>query len=316
MRSRNAAEAVVARFSLKFGSKGKSDKHLAYLIETLNRQVQGFSQLDPSFGRLIDSTLLETRKSDTAFILGSGPSISGLSPSELHEISVSDSFGFNFWLAHEMVPTHYILQLPRQAPYRTSMLELLRLKRDSYRKSHILVRGDHTFSGPTQFSDLAGDFLPEGRLWFIPELAINSQVELEPYEMMKFFEFLGFLNHGYIGRAVPKWRVTLGLLLSLTYQMGYGRIVLCGIDMNDSTHFFDNRMYQGQFHGILLPEPGLSNANDRWMSAKYSRNTVSRYVSEFARFAYERAGTQLFLASPGSRLEGIIPDWEFGRKGS
>lgn len=313
MRIRNVTEALADRFAAKFGGKGKSDKHLAYLIKILNRQVHAFSQMDPSFGRLIDSTLLDTRKSDTAFILGSGPSISGLSPSELHEISVSDSFGFNFWPAHEMVPTHYIFQLPWREPYRTSMLELLRSKRDSYRKTHILVRGDQTFSGPTQFSDLAGDFLPEGRLWFLPELAINSQVELEPCEMMKFFEFLGFLNHGSIGRAVPKWRGTLGLILSLTYQMGYRRIVLCGIDMNDGFHFYDNPVYKNQSADIPLPEP---KPHLSFESVSYSKNTVSRYVSELARFAYDRAGTQIFLASPGSQLEGIIPDWEFGRKGS
>lgn len=316
MRTKEATEALLKRLFVKFSVRGYSDKHLAYLIDTLNRQVQAFSQLDPSLGHFIDNTLLETRKSDTAFIFGSGPSISELSPAELQEISVGDSFGFNFSLAHEMVPTHYVLQLDKEGPYRASMLELLRLKRDSYRKSHILVRGDHTFSGSIQFSDLAREFLPEGRLWFLPELAVNSQVELEPYEMMKFFEFLGLLNHGYVGRAVPKWRGTLGLVLSLTYQMGYRRIVLCGIDMNDSSHFYDHRMYLGQFHGIRPPEPGLSNAKDRWMSAKYSKNTVSRYVSEFARFAYDKSGTQLFLASPGSRLQGIIPDWKFGRKGS
>ena len=295
-------------------SEVSGDKHLGYLVKTLNQQVEAFRELGSGFGQMISDSLIRTRASDTVFIMGSGPSINSLSSEQFEEIAMDDSIGFNFWLAHDMVPTHYVLQLPPEGVYRDSFIGLLERKQKSYHHCEILVRGDHTFRGVDAFRDLATHTFQDQKLWFLPELAIHSRVQIDPRELIEFFSFLGFLEHGRIAQAVPKWRGTLGLILSLAFQMGYKNIILCGIDMNDPFHFYDNPVYKNRWSDISLPEPN-SHLLD-FESVGYSRNTVSRYITDFARFAYERAGTQLFLASPGSRLEGIIPDWEFGRKGS
>lgn len=288
----------------------QGDKHLGYLVNTLNKQVNAFEELELTYGKLIDGSLAESRSSDTVFIMGSGPSISSLSQPQIEEIKAHDSVGFNFSLVHEMVPSHYILQLPPQGPFRSSLVDLFRARSEDYAGTQIIVRGDHSFHGPLNVLELAEDLFHDRKMWLLPELAINSQVELDPYEMMKFFSFLGLLNHGVIGKAVPKWRGTLGLILSLTYQMGYENIVLCGIDMNDSTHFYQAPPYKDRFPGLPLPQPGDSNV-DTFESVAYSKNTVSRYVTDFARFANESSETRLFLASPNSRLEGLIPGWKF-----
>ena len=308
--------SVVAKYLVERAGvqDASGDKHLSYLVRSLNQQVEGFQQMGPGFGQVIDDSLLRTRKSDTVFIMGSGPSINSLSSAQFEEIGLNDSIGFNFWPAHEVVPTHYVLQLPRAGAYRESLIELLMLRQDDYGTSEVMVRGDHTFRDDA-FHQMGPRLIQNRKLWYLPELAIHSQVQIDPKDLIEFFWFLGFLEHGTVSRAVPKWRGTLGLILSLAYQMGYTNIVLCGIDMNDSSHFYDDPLYRDRFPGLSLPEPGASNI-DTFESVGYSKNTVSRYVAEFARFAYERSGTQLFLASPGSRLEGIIPDWQFGGTGS
>lgn len=302
---------VLCKVSRKLGSGRKTgDQHLAYLVQTLNRQVRAFNEIGVSYGHLVDQTLADTRTSDTVFIMGSGPSINSFSRSNLQEIAAHDSIGFNFFLVHEMVTSHYLLQLPPPGPFRSSLIELLKLRQSDYQDSQIMVRGDKTFRGPLSFGEVADSLFGQKKVWFLPELAINSRVQIDPYQMMEFFSFLGLLSSGVVGRAVPKWRGTLGLALSLAYQMGYENIVLCGFDMQDSTHFYDAPVYENRFPALVLPKPGDSNI-DTFESTAHSTNTVSRYVSEFARFAQERSDTRVFLASRYSRLQGLIPNWTF-----
>lgn len=284
-----------------------SDEHLGYVVNTLNQQVQGFRN-SAHHGRIIDSSLLKTKSSDTAFILGSGPSIGALSQSHFNEIATCDSFGFNSWPAHGFVPSHYVLQLSREGSRRKSQIELLRSRRRDYAATEVLVRGDHTFVGWPTFNDVAEGMFPEKNFWFLPELAIHSKVEIDPVQMMHFFELLGLLQHGVIGKAVPKWRSTVGLLISLTYQMGYKNIVLCGIDVKDSIHFFDDPAYKNKVNGL-----DLTNINRITMfeSGAHSRNKLSKYLTDFAGFAAHQSSAQLFLASPFSVLKGKLPDWQF-----
>lgn len=284
-----------------------SDNHLGYLVNTLAQQVQDFHDSDLP-GKVLDSSLLETKGSDTAFILGSGPSIGALSTSHFNEIAACDSFGFNFWPAHPFVPSHFVLQLSREQTVRESQVELLRSRRVDYGKSEILVRGNHTFTGRPSFTSIAGELFPDKDFRFLPELAIHSRVEINPRRMMEVFEFLGFLQHGVIGRAVPKWRSTLGMVVSLVYQMGYQNIVLCGVDMNDSTYFFDSSPYKEKFAHLDMPK---GTQIKKFESAHYSRNTLSKYLVEFADFALGRSPAKIFLASPGSVLSGKFPDWKF-----
>ena len=288
-----------------------ADDHLSYLFHSLDSQIRNFSEHTPGFGQVLDERIIDTKGSETVFVLGSGPSICSLTPDHFEEIGQQDSIGFNLWAVHEFVPTHYLLQLSRDATSRHAEIGALQSRIGSYLQTQILVRGDQTFQGQPSFSEIAIEVLQRSDMWFLMELAIHSKVEIEPRVMMRVFESLGLFNYGVVGKAIPKWRGTLGLILSLTYQMGYRNVVLCGIDMNDSSHFFDDPAYQDCLPGITLPPVG-STDTETFESQAYSRNTVSRYVSDFARFARERAGVKLFLASPGSRLTGIIPDWNFG----
>lgn len=284
-----------------------SDDHLEYLVNTLVDQIQAFR--DAKYhGRIIDSSLLETKRSNTAFILGSGPSIGALTQSHFEEIETCDSFGFNDWVIHSFVPSHYVFQLTRPGPRRTTNIELLRSVRNDYTETEILVRGDHTFGGPSSFIDIAEEIFPSKEFWFLPELAIHSKVEIEPVLMMEFFAALGLLEHGVVGKAVPKWRSTVGLLISLTYQMGYENIVLCGIDMKDSTHFFDESSYSDRTSGLNLTR---LNPIGIFESESHSRNTLSKYILNFADFAAKQSPAKVWLASPFSVLKGKLPDWQF-----
>ncbi|MCA8939039.1 MAG: hypothetical protein KDB07_04495, partial [Planctomycetes bacterium] len=49
------------------------------------------------------------RHSEVAYVLASGPSINLLSNDQLQRIANSDSFGFNFWLLHDLVPRFYLI---------------------------------------------------------------------------------------------------------------------------------------------------------------------------------------------------------------
>ena len=54
--------------------------------------------------------LSAVKTSDTIFILGSGPSINGISPERWTQIAKHDSVGFNFWPFHPFVPRMYFFE--------------------------------------------------------------------------------------------------------------------------------------------------------------------------------------------------------------
>ena len=48
------------------------------------------------------------KRSDTLFVLGSGPSINRIPQERWRAIAAHDSVGFNFWPYHPFVPTFYL----------------------------------------------------------------------------------------------------------------------------------------------------------------------------------------------------------------
>src|SRR5205823_1453288 len=81
----------------------------AYLAWYCLRDLRRYRKVRRSLGiALLHQVDLSTyKKSDTIFLLGSGPSINHISPDRWACIAQHDSIGFNFWVLHPFVPTLY-----------------------------------------------------------------------------------------------------------------------------------------------------------------------------------------------------------------
>lgn len=293
---------------------GNADRSLAYMVKDLNRIREANAQLAKTSGaRALDASFMPMKRSDTLFILGSGPSINELSARHFDVIAAADSIGFNYWLAHDFVPRFFMFQLPPKDPQ--PMLDLARLRREDYRDTPFLFRGSNLLSNVDKIEATAGETFSPEAMWLVNEFPIHSQCEINVDELIAFVENLGLFSHGRLPEFLVKWRGTLGLLLSFGWNMGYRRIVLCGIDMTSAaggSHFYDAPGYDALRKRVNLPHPTASNIHTM-MDESHGRNTVGVYVDHLSRFMRRKAGVELMIASTSSALHPMLPLWRASR---
>lgn len=244
-------------------------------------------------GEILSDRFLNFKKSDTLFVLGSGPSINELEKSEWDEMSRCDSIGFNYFFVHPFVPSMYMHQHAKP-------LDLL-LKKFSERMENIpiIIRGSEQAKKGGISNDEEREFLRKLKIFYLNEFAISSKCEIDPLDLFDFMNTLGFLNHGVVANFVPKWRSTIGLILSLGIQMGYRKIILCGADMNDATHFWDADNYKVIKAKYGLPDPaGIRNFTDEEISA----NTLPVYIYKLRDWVKKMYDVDIFISSRNSVL--------------
>jgi hypothetical protein len=279
-----------------------------YTIKELNGIYRANQMLaGQRLGEIIGEEFKKYKRSETLFILGSGPSINKLTRRDFDLIEESDSVGFNFWLVHDFVPTFYCFQ---HTKINDSVLyKLLEYRREVYVDVPFIVRGSLLTTDVDFCRSMHSRYLDQSAVYLLNEYPVHSTYSGNIPELLEYLRNLGLLHHSILAAFTPKLRGTLGLLLCLAYQMGYNKIVLCGIDMKDSRHFYDASHYDG-LRGIFeLPKPGASNImtmEDR----KYSPNTVSRYVKETARYMAKHGGVQVYVSDAESALSSILPIWQ------
>ena len=187
---------------------------------------------------------VEVKKSDDLFILGSGSSINGIDETRWRQIRSGDSFGFNFWICHDHVPDLYAFELPLPQTYGGMGKEVIDKllfwaaeRQEDYRETVKLV----TDIGPGRMRTL--DALPpifRDNLYAgctIPAFARNKK-ELHYY--ISFLKDRGVFEREHKIRSLFKYRATLSMMIALGVKLGYRRICLCGVDLNDSDYFYQD----------------------------------------------------------------------------
>ncbi len=283
----------------------KKDKSAIYTIRELNNIKNANYYLSRCRGCVIDDSFRKRRNSDTIFILGSGPSINDMSESDFEIIRQHDSIGFNWWMAHDFVPDFYFFQFSKKS---TEILKLYNLKKTDYGKSIIIIRGSFLGSNCQQLRSVIKDNFEESKTFYINEFPIHSRCSLPISDLITFVKNLGIFDFNVIADFTVKWRGTLGLIVSFAYQMGYSKIILCGVDMLNSDHFFDHEKYDDLRREIYLPRPGQHNI-ETMMSKRYSSNTVAEYMRHLYEHMLCEHGVQMYILSERSALNGVLPIW-------
>jgi hypothetical protein len=87
----------------------------------------------------------------------------------------------------------------------------------------------------------------------------------------------------------------------LVYQMGYKRIILCGVDMKNSSHFWAYKPYSQLKNKYSLPEIAASNI-DQLIDKNTSYNTIPRYICALRDWFYCNNNVELFILSKNTLL--------------
>lgn len=269
----------------------KTDMHgFEYTVNELVGMFENSKNMASNWhGKILNNDILKYKTSDTIFLLGSGPSINSITPQQWNHIRQHNSIGFNYWFAHDFVPTYYMFQGVDNA-----MLDLLKDKNFEYNDIPFLLRGADLAQGKFDLKDSRLNSLKNNPVYYVNTFPFSSKCSIDVNLLFQFVEDLGLLTFGEIADFVPKFRGTLGLLISLSYQMGYKNIVLCGMDMKDSHHFWDFEPYKNIQKKYQLPGYDDTNLNS-FTDKSWSHNTVPHYVYGLHDWMSKKSNVQILL---------------------
>lgn len=254
----------------------------------------------PIFG---DESFASYKTSDTLFILGSGSSINKIPEERWAKIKQSDSFGFNFWLFHEHVPTFYTMEAignkeVARKPVARRFLEMARSRRD-YSDVPKLVSDVHldrlTFvdAWPTHF---------KSKLSIVRTLPTVARSPEELKYALHALAAVGLFRRDQQPKWLFKYRATLSMLISFGIRLDYKNIVLCGIDLRSPDYFYENTTLYPHAVGFRSSKSLSTHAtlvpHKRMMS-------IDEVVWAMAQIC--AGDTKLFVENPSSALFPEIP---------
>ena len=190
--------------------------------------------------RLTFEKLRHARRTETLFILGSGPSLLDVTPDQWSYVSRHDSFGINYSFMVDFVPTYHLIEDGKEHWHREFTKGILAPRRSKLGPSIWFLserkprRGYHP------------RFVPE----LFPEPARICAFQLPPRLVLdrdRPFTAADFAHS-------IRYRGTLSLAMYLALELGYRRLVLLGVDLHTTRHFFFDMPEMQPFVERLSPD--------------------------------------------------------------
>jgi glycosyltransferase involved in cell wall biosynthesis len=262
----------------------------------------GFSAIGPNFPF--------RKKGDALFILGSGPTINDISEAEWDHIRECGSIAFNNFITHPFVPDIYILQGNRNQTNEDQFLECYERRRPQYGSVTYIARGDQVNNFSFHEKQAAARImqLESDRLYFAPELFVYSRTKINPVRIIQFLIEQDLLKHGRMSSLLPKLCASVPMLHVLAALLGYRKVVFCGIDMFDNTHFYDAKYGIDVVSRFEVKKPKVEvhpHADPR--AREFS---IKRILVDQAREMHRHWGVETYCMSPRSLLYPTLPLYE------
>jgi|GEM_PF-1274026 len=210
--------------------------------------------------------LRERKSSDTVFILGSGSSINDISAGEWETVGQHDSFGLNKWPIHDFVPTFQVFELPTGAgasSKREFYWSLFETKQVDYADVPVIMK-----DAPYVFDELGSEPIPD---YLERRLLLSLDIELPRWDdstellrdVLRWLDSSGMFSIDSDILPLYRKRGSISYLLFLATKLGYERIVLAGVDLNDARYFYEERHDEYESRGIPLPDTSREDDRDK-----------------------------------------------------
>lgn len=196
--------------------------------EILLSKSLGFKDLD-----LTSLSEKVKKKGRIFFILGSGPSISELSEDQYEIMSKNVSLGINKWFMNSFDTDFYMFEgrkiEQKDAYYRYWFDDAIVRYAEASESTFLLKDVASSFSCWDVFSKKFRE-----RSFVVPKLSIPGRtLPAFRYNLQKISKNI---------EAYPLLfrRGSISLALSLAARLNFDKVVLCGVDMNDGSYFWEN----------------------------------------------------------------------------
>jgi len=235
------------------------------------------------------------KTSDTLVVLGSGRSICRLGETDWQRIGREhDTLGLNFWMLHPFTPTFYQFEAG-PTPDRTRQFEDFLVERASRMRDVLML-----------YKDLERHRLDLARLppETVASLRVLNKVNLPANDEARLARMLRLCRRLDLSARTGLLlfaRASIVQALSFGAEMGYRRIVLAGVDLNDTRYFWDEDPDLAWFGS------GQTGQMHRTMDPAVSTVPVDRVVMAFRDLWLGPAGIDLYCGHATSALHPRLP---------
>ncbi|HMD19010.1 MAG TPA: hypothetical protein VKH40_01740 [Alloacidobacterium sp.] len=255
--------------------------------------------------------LLETldlpslRASNTLFILGSAWSINDISDERWQVIGKHDSVGINFWLAHPFVPRFFHFEdiaYDDQPIMYEAFQKLFERRSEAYANTLKIITEVSPIGGRQTIFEL-----PEGmkkNLYVGFSMPVVARNEDELRTGLRYMRAIG----AFLPRAKVAWLFKYGgsviAMLTLGVIMGYKRMILCGVDLNQQDYFYQHpERYPecADWEFVSRTDPHLTTRRLPWLVPAQSA------VYLFKELVLEPEGIELYVENRVSTLCPRVP---------
>lgn len=258
-----------------------------------------------------------SRPGATLFVLGSGPSICTLTEAQWDHVGHHDSLGINFSGAHHFVPTYLSQEHIRDDGHLAA--------RQANRLAMLESFGDE---GPIEIWKIAGDWRrleSDPAFLTAPERTGGAAHLSVGYQLAAHSEEAGRrVLRGVARRWRPlRWMSRLGFQPDLgssviwslfqAHIAGYERVVLCGVDLTGSLHFWDHEPALLR-SGVESPIPWRNRA-DKTHSLEAGSLRASVLIVALAEAFTSTGGPTISLGTTGSLLRDHLPPYQWATGG-
>ena len=246
--------------------------------------------------RLKDLSTHSWKRGETAFIMGSGPSINELSEQQWQVIGSGTTVGVNWWTEHDFVPDLYVFENLSERHR-----QMLIARSDDYMNTPMILKQFLTNFSPAvhrqRMEQLA--LLPQdvrSRIHLCSDLLIPGRTEKELRRAYRNVERLGLFQPRERFQWVVKRTSSLTFLIALCLRAGFEQIVLCGVDLDRPGTFYE-------------PEPAVVSGRSLHETQDPSVKVLP--IVEVVRLLDEEVlkgrSARLFVASRRSLLANHLP---------
>lgn len=244
------------------------------------------------------------RRSDTVFILGSGPSVNAISKERWEAIARHDTIGFNLWPVHDFVPRIFVFEsVTPKAGFYSVFMKQMKQRAVEYRDVLKIVTEMRPLSDREQLGlAMAADF--RENYYALETVPVVSRTEEEFAAGLDFVRGKGAFARTNRVEWMFKYGGSVVGMISLAIQLGYKQIVLCGIDLGPQEYFYqDEKLYPHAADWEFVPrnEPHLTTRRLPYLVP------AQQVLWQMKRVVLDPAGVGLFVENSNSTLYPKIP---------
>lgn len=254
--------------------------------------------------RMADLPTPEHKNDGVFYILGSGASVENLTLRNFAEIRQGISVGINAWVLHDFIPTIYVYEPVDNCE--TSHFETLHyMNSPEVLEAEPLIlilrpRNDFEWRQLDQLStQLRAKARIYGRVSPFTRRLDNLEADLKSMTRLlawKRFDPI-FIDSG----------ASIVRMAHLGIKLGFKKIVFVGVDLNNTSYFWEKNPSYVSRHGLSSFESGQTGTVHETMSSDSRPFPVLEMVETLAKVARQEHSCDFSVVSPESELAKVIP---------